>query len=154
MSTLNPSVSNSSNFGQFDLLLSLDIALELIHADRDSLKRAETFAGYPGQYGHRVRDTIEEIFVLLLQALGERHIRPGFERYVFSTEAARKMTVYLLARFCSATEQMKTYHPEEHEETRSVAPLLQFFELVHIGDTIQSMIQVFFDKEIVRLYFI
>jgi recyclin-1 len=42
---------------------------------------------------------------------------------------------------------MKTYRPAEHEETTSVAPLLQFFELVHMGDTIQSMIQVFFDKE-------
>lgn len=64
------------------MLLSLDTALELIHADRESLKRADTFSGYPGQYGHRVRDTIEEIFILLLQALGERHIKAGFERSV------------------------------------------------------------------------
>ncbi|KAI1790025.1 exocyst complex component Sec10-like protein [Ganoderma leucocontextum] len=110
-----------------DLLLSLDTALELIQADRESLKRAETFSGYPGSYGHRVRDTIEEIFVLLLQALGERHIKPGFE---------------------TAHEQMRSYKPAEHDETKSVAPLLQFFELVHIGDTMQSMIQVYFDKEL------
>ena len=45
---------------------------------------------------------------------------------------------------------MKSYKPAEHEETKSVAPLLQFFELVHIGDTMQSMIQVYFDKELVR----
>jgi recyclin-1 len=44
---------------------------------------------------------------------------------------------------------MRTYKPAEHEETTSVAPLLQFFELVHIGDTIQSMVQVYFDKEMV-----
>lgn len=44
---------------------------------------------------------------------------------------------------------MNSYKPAEHEETASVAPLLQFFELVHIGDTIQSMVQVFFDKELV-----
>lgn len=43
---------------------------------------------------------------------------------------------------------MSTYKPAEHEETTSVAPLLQFFELVHVGDTIQSMVQVFFDKEL------
>ena len=65
-------------FGQFELLLSLDVALELIHADRESLKRAETFAGYPGHYGHRVRDTLEEIFVLFLQAVSSRHLAPGF----------------------------------------------------------------------------
>ena len=106
--------------------------MELIHANREGLKRVETFSGYPGHYGHRVRDTIEEIFVLLLQALGERHIRPGFE---------------------AATEQMRAYQPQDHEDSQSVAPLLQFFELVHVGDTMQSMIQVYFDKELVRLLF-
>lgn len=44
---------------------------------------------------------------------------------------------------------MRTYQPAEHAETTSVAPLLQFFELAHIGDTIQSVIQVYFDKELV-----
>ena len=45
---------------------------------------------------------------------------------------------------------MRSYQPAEHEETNSVAPLVQFFELVHIGDTMQSMVQVYFDKELVR----
>lgn len=44
---------------------------------------------------------------------------------------------------------MRSYKPAEHEETKSVAPLLQFFELVYIGDTMQSMIQVYFEKELV-----
>ncbi|TFK34682.1 f-box protein pof6 [Crucibulum laeve] len=124
---LSSSSSTSKPANQLDLLLSLDIALELIHADRESLKRVETFAGYPGHYGHRVRDTIEEIFILMLQALGERHVSKGFSQ---------------------ATERMTAYKPAEHEETTSVAPLLQFFELVHVGDTIQSMVQVYFDKEL------
>ena len=50
----------------------------------------------------------------------------------------------------SAIDQMRSYQPAEHDETKSVAPLLQFFELVHVGDTMQSMIQVYFDKELVR----
>ncbi|KLO12724.1 hypothetical protein SCHPADRAFT_829144 [Schizopora paradoxa] len=119
--------ASTLSFEQMELQLSLDIALELIHADRDALKRLETFASYPGNYGHRVRETIEEVFILLLRSMGERHVCPGFER---------------------ATEQMKTYKPAEHEATTSVAPLMQFFELVHIGDTIQSIVQVFFDKEL------
>jgi hypothetical protein len=48
-----------------------------------------------------------------------------------------------------AIEQMRTFRPDEHKGDRSVAPLVQFFELVHIGDTIQSMVQVYFDKELV-----
>ncbi|CAK5284347.1 unnamed protein product [Mycena citricolor] len=69
------SVSSSN---KLELLLSLDVALELIHADHEALKRVETFIGYPGHYGHRVHDTIEELFILLLQALGTRHISVGF----------------------------------------------------------------------------
>ncbi|KAJ7366617.1 exocyst complex component Sec10-like protein [Mycena albidolilacea] len=125
--SLATSVNTTNSTNKLELLLSLDIALELIHADHEALKRVETFAGYPGHYGHRVRDTIEELFILMLQALGGRHISVGFGL---------------------ATEQMTSYKPEDHQETTSVAPLLQFFELVHIGDTIQSMVQVFFDKEL------
>ena len=44
---------------------------------------------------------------------------------------------------------MMAYKPAEHQKTISVAPLLQFFELVHIGDMIQSMVQVYYDKEMV-----
>ncbi|KAG1888140.1 exocyst complex component Sec10-like protein [Suillus subluteus] len=113
--------------GNLDLLLSLDVALQLIHADRDALKRLETFASYPGHYGIRVRETIEEAFCEMLGVLCNRHLEKGFG---------------------IATERMNSYKPSEHEETASVAPLLQFFELVHIGDTIQSMVQVFFDKEL------
>lgn len=47
---------------------------------------------------------------------------------------------------------MTEYKPAEHEETTSVAPLVQFFELVHLGDMIQSMVQVYFDKELVSAF--
>jgi recyclin-1 len=45
---------------------------------------------------------------------------------------------------------MSSYKPAEHEGTKSVTPLLQFFELVHVGDTIQSMAQVYFDQEMTK----
>lgn len=64
---------------KLDVYLSLDVALELIHADRESLKRVETFSGYPGHYGHRVRDTVEEVFIIMLQSMAERHVKPGFD---------------------------------------------------------------------------
>lgn len=44
---------------------------------------------------------------------------------------------------------MEKYKAEEYEEGTQVAPLVQFFELVHIGDTIQQMLEVYFDKEMV-----
>lgn len=73
--------ASSAPENKLELLLSLDVALEVIHADREALKRVETFAGYPGHYGHRVRDTIEELFILMLGALGDEHLRKGFAKY-------------------------------------------------------------------------
>ena len=77
-----PTSASSNVANSLDLLLSLDVALEVIHADRESLKRVEIFAGYPGHYGHRVRDTIEEIFILMLTVLREGHMSKGFSQYV------------------------------------------------------------------------
>ncbi|GAA5886084.1 hypothetical protein JCM6882_004258 [Rhodosporidiobolus microsporus] len=117
-----------SRFDRMQLLLSLDTALQLIQADRDSLKRIQTFARYPGTYGRKVRDAIEEVFIVLLQVLNEKHVGPAFEK---------------------AKRQMEMYKPEEHDDDAAVAPLVQFFELVHIGDTIQQMVDVYFEKEMV-----
>lgn len=64
------------------LLLSLDVSLKLIAADREALKRVETFESFKGFYGSKVRDTLEEIFIHLLQTLSERHIKPAFTRQV------------------------------------------------------------------------
>ena len=100
-----PLTNNGANVQhQLDLLLSLDVALEIIHADRESLKRVETFAGYPGHYGHRVHDTIEEIFILMLQTVGERHISIGFAMSVFFFFSNSRSFFYLFnVKFLSST---------------------------------------------------
>ncbi|KIM27736.1 hypothetical protein M408DRAFT_329894 [Serendipita vermifera MAFF 305830] len=156
----SPAPTMGKDLPALDLFLSLDVALELIHAARDSMKRLESFfppppphgksrashpikeekkegpwsaTGFPGPAGRKLRETLEEIFILLLIALRERHLDPGFER---------------------AIGQMRHYKPTDTSEGKdtqqspsAVAPLLGFFELVHIGDTIGSMIQVYFDRE-------
>lgn len=86
--TATPTTSSSPqprrrpSYDNLQLLLSLDVTLELIHAARESLKRLEIFVNYPGTYGVRVRETIEEIAGELLGVLGERHVRNGFETCV------------------------------------------------------------------------
>lgn len=44
---------------------------------------------------------------------------------------------------------MGKYKPADHDADESVAPLVQFFELVHIGDIIAQMVQVYYDREMV-----
>jgi recyclin-1 len=74
-----PSMPQKDDYSKLQLLLSLDVALQLIQADRESLKRVEIFAGFSGPSGIKVRDTIEEIFIVLLQTLAEKHIVPAFQ---------------------------------------------------------------------------
>jgi recyclin-1 len=75
----SPQPPRPHSYDNLQLLLSLDVTLELIHTTRESLKRVEIFSGYPGTYGVRVRETIEELATELLGGLGERHVRSGFE---------------------------------------------------------------------------
>ncbi|KAK4056683.1 F-box protein: endocytic membrane traffic, recycling ReCYcling 1 [Microbotryomycetes sp. JL221] len=125
-SATTTTTTKSDNFDRLQLLLSLDTALQLIQANRDSLKRVETFIRFPDNYGRKVRDTIEEVFIVLLQTLSDKHISPAFAK---------------------ASVQMAAYRPEEHEDELRMAPLVQFFELVHVGDTIVQMLEVYFEKE-------
>jgi recyclin-1 len=67
---------------QMQLLLSLDTVLEFVHADRECLKRIETFQGYPSKYGRKVREAIEEVFIHLLRAVAGRHIVPACNKWV------------------------------------------------------------------------
>jgi recyclin-1 len=78
--TPTPSLNSQLRLHQTTQLPRTPLPRRSLHADRESLKRAEPFAGYPGHYGRRVRDTIEEIFISLLQVLGEKHVFPGFGR--------------------------------------------------------------------------
>ena len=79
--------------------------------------------------GMKVKSAIEEVFIVLCQTLAESHLQPAFGK---------------------ATDLMGSYKPAEHASDDSLAPLVQFFELVHIGDTIAQMVQVYYDRELVR----
>lgn len=113
-----------------------------LSVDDENGKYSRSIRGFPGQTGVKLRETIQEVFVLLLIALRERHLEPGFDM---------------------AVEQMREWKPLKHQkapgaaepkkdEEAIVAPLLGFFELVHVGDTIGSMVQVYFDREMVRAH--
>lgn len=75
------------------------------------------------------REQCETIFVTLLQVLGPRHVKAGFDK---------------------AVEHLGQYNPREVTRTsNSVAPLVTFLELVNIGDLIQQMVDVFYENELV-----
>lgn len=111
-------------------LFSIEIALNLIHTAKGSLERAARFVRLGGQSGEEAKEQCENIFISLLQILGGRHIKPGFDK---------------------AVNHLSDYKPREvaDHSNQGVAPLVAFLELVNVGDLIQQMVDVFYLQELV-----
>ncbi|KAL9020263.1 MAG: hypothetical protein Q9185_002546 [Variospora sp. 1 TL-2023] len=111
-------------------LFSIEIALNLVHTAKAAIERAAVFYRAQSQFGEDARRQCQHIFVLLLQILGMRHIKAGFDQ---------------------AVDHLANYDPKEiqnHGHTE-VKPLVTFLELVNVGDLIQQMLDVFYEQEMV-----
>ena len=110
-------------------LFSIEIALTLVHSAKTSLERASAFVQLGGQTGEEAREQCETIFVFLLQTLGSRHVKTGFD---------------------TAVDHLSKYNPREVSEhsKKGVAPLVTFLELVNVGDLISQMIDVFYEQQL------
>ncbi|OLN84474.1 F-box protein pof6 [Colletotrichum chlorophyti] len=110
-------------------LFSIEVALNLTHAAKTSMARASNFIKLGGQYGEEAREQCETIFVVMVRILGNRHVKPGFEK---------------------AVEHLSNYNPREVSDHNKsgVAPLVTFIELVNVGDLISQMIDVFYEQQL------
>jgi len=111
-------------------LFSIEIALNLVHAAKTSIERAVVFLAMSPQCAKDAQLQCELIFIALLQTLGTRHIKTGFDQ---------------------AVDHLSKYNPREVSEHKSLGqtPLVTFLELVNVGDLIQQMIDVFYEQELV-----
>ena len=110
-------------------LFSIEVALDLTHSAKTSIERAAFFVRLGGQSGEEAKEQCQAIFVLLLQILGTRHMKVGFDK---------------------AVEHLSKYNPREvSEHQQGVAPLVTFLELVNVGDLISQMIDVFYEQQLV-----
>ncbi|KAI0408190.1 exocyst complex component Sec10-like protein [Xylaria palmicola] len=110
-------------------LFSIEVALDLVHAAKESLGRAAKFVQLGGQIGEEAREQCEAIFVALVKVLGQTHVKNGFGK---------------------AVDHLSRYNPREisdHSQT-AVAPLVMFIELVNVGDIISQMIDVFYEQQL------
>jgi recyclin-1 len=116
-------------------LFSIEVALNLVHAAKSSLERVAQFMSLGGDLGKSAKVECATIFNLLLQTVGVRHIKVGFDQ---------------------AIEHLAAYNPRVSADPTNahqgqVAPLTTFLELVNVGDLIQQMLDVFYESELVRL---
>ncbi|KAG0645252.1 F-box pof6 [Hyphodiscus hymeniophilus] len=109
-------------------LFSIEVALDLTHSAKTSIERVCQFVRLGGQTGEEAREQCLSIFVFLLQILGNRHVKTGFDK---------------------AVSHLSTYNPREvSEHQQGVAPLVTFLELVNVGDLISQMIDVFYEQQL------
>lgn len=110
-------------------LFSIEVALNLVHAAKASLGRAAVFISLGGQAGGEAKEQCEAIFINLLRILGNRHVKPGFDK---------------------AVEHLSHYNPRDvvDHSKAGVAPLVTFIELVNVGDLISQMIDVFYEQQL------
>lgn len=83
--------------------------------------------------GYNRKEQCEQIFVTLIQIVGQRHVKSGFDK---------------------AVNHLSKYNPRElstaeEDDEVIVKPLVQFMELVNVGDLIQQMMDVFYEQELV-----
>lgn len=111
-------------------LFSIEVALNLTHMAKSSLERAARFVRLGGQSGEEAKEQCEQIFIYLVQILGNRHMKLGFDK---------------------AVSHLADYKPREvaDHSKQGVAPLVAFLELVNVGDLIQQMVEVFYLQELI-----
>ncbi|RKF64866.1 F-box protein pof6 [Golovinomyces cichoracearum] len=109
-------------------LVSIEVALNLIHAAKASIERVSLFILLSDQVGEKVSELCSSIYVSLLQILGQRHVKSGFDK---------------------AVDHLSQYNPREVIDHRQgVASLVTFLELVNVGDLISQMLEVFFEQQL------
>jgi len=120
-------------------LFSLEVALNLVHASKTSIERAALFTQLGAQSGGEAKEQCEAIFIHLLQILGFRHVKPGFDKAVG----------HLTSYSARDADKKKGHTSNSNTATDGVRPLVMFLELVNVGDLIQQMVDVFYAQELV-----
>ncbi|KAJ3270288.1 F-box protein: endocytic membrane traffic, recycling ReCYcling 1 [Terramyces sp. JEL0728] len=108
-------------------LVSLELSLHLMHANKESLGRALVITASSDMT--KLRPAVQKIFICLLKAVGEKHLKPAF---------------------AIAIDRLNKSVPADFGEGQKMINMdsLQFFDLIHMGDVIQQMVDVYYAEDI------
>lgn len=123
-------------------LFSIDVALNLTHLAKASIERAATMVQMGGTYGEEANKQCERIFVTLLDILGNRHVKNGFDKAVGHLSNYNPREVRKFKQEAQGGEASESAHI-------GVEPLVTFLGLVNVGDLIQQMVDVFYSQELI-----
>ena len=125
-------------------LFSIEVALNLTHLAKACIERAAIMVRMGGKYGDAAKEQCEAIFVAMLNVLGDRHIKNGFDKAVGHLGSYNPRQVRELRAVQTGNGDVVTA-----AYAAGVEPLVTFLELVNVGDLIQQMVDVFYAQEMV-----
>ncbi|CAH6718819.1 recyclin-1 [[Candida] jaroonii] len=127
----------TENMKSINKTFSLKLSMEILNEGKLSLARILHFEQFSiASLRNSVLTSVQEIFISLLESIGNEHLRPGFD----------KALLYL-----------RTYKPNEDHESAAVEPikpLVLFSDLVNIADLIIQMVEIFYKEEIINRHLI
>ncbi|KAH6570887.1 hypothetical protein BASA60_007494 [Batrachochytrium salamandrivorans] len=105
--------------------VSLELALHLMHANKEALGRVLVVTASTDMA--KIRPNVQRVFIGLLKAVGEKHIKLAFTK---------------------AIDHMSKSVPMDVHAQMVNMDSLQFFELVHVADLIQQMVDVYYNEDV------
>ncbi|KAJ2993525.1 F-box protein: endocytic membrane traffic, recycling ReCYcling 1 [Globomyces sp. JEL0801] len=108
-------------------LVSLELAIHLIHTNKESLGRALVIAASTDMT--KLRPSVHKIYIALLKTIADKHLKPAF---------------------AIAIDRLSKSVPADFTEGHKMINMdsLQFFDLIHMGDMIQQMVDVYYTEDI------
>jgi len=126
-------------------LFSIEVALNLTHFAKACIERATIMVQMGGTEATEAQQTCQRIFTAMLDILGNRHVKNGFDKAVGHLGNYNPREVRQFKREAQSQEGSAA----DSTAHTGVEPLVTFLELVNVGDLIQQMIDVFYSQELV-----
>lgn len=128
----------SNNLQNIKSLISLDLCYKILHETSEKTDEIYKF--------HTIQSLLpliklrcQEIFKILITQLNKNHVKPAFEK-----------AIMLLQKYNpNEIEQIEIKFNSLSPANNQVEPLVQFTELINIGDIILQMISIFYKNELI-----
>lgn len=121
----------TENMKSINKIFSLKLTMEILNDGKNSLVRILHFENFSiASLKSTVMSSIQEIFISVMEIIGNDHLKPGFEK---------------------ALTYLRTYNPsEELKFSEPIKPLILFSDLVNVADLIIQMVEIFYKEELIH----
>lgn len=132
-------------------LVSMELVIEVMETCRNAIKRLRAVSRVDSK-------RCQMIFITFLKEIGDRHIKPAFERAltILNSYDPKKYGRLMVSMNKAQNDQSEFDGRPENDRSPvkaaddiAVEPLVIFTELVNVGDIVQQMVHVFFEEELI-----